>query len=257
MADRGEVGESYLSHFCFDDAMARHYQANGRSVAGFAGPCWARWLVFDIDAVDLSDALAGARKLFSFLAERYDVQPITYFSGSKGFHVVIDLGGGIAPADGFHRIAGTLALGVAAAAGVKIDGAVYDLARILRLPNTRHPKTGLFKRVLDAEELFSLTVDGIRKLAENPRGEPLPPIGPTPSQLLTDWKAAELRAGETATSRAVARVERSGEPDGRAPKFLVDFLRFGVDQGERHQVLFRCAAWLVEQGAPLRSHMPF
>jgi integrase len=27
-------------------------------------------------------------------------------------------------------------------------------------------------------------------------------------------------------------------------------LRFGVDEGERHQTLFRCAAWLTEQGAP-------
>ena len=36
----------------------------------------------------------------------------------------------------------------------------------------------------------------------------------------------------------------------RAPRYFVDFLRFGVDEGERHQTLFRCAAWLTEQGAP-------
>lgn len=30
----------------------------------------------------------------------------------------------------------------------------------------------------------------------------------------------------------------------------MDLLRFSVMEGERHQALFRCAAWLTEQGAP-------
>ena len=36
----------------------------------------------------------------------------------------------------------------------------------------------------------------------------------------------------------------------RAPRYFLDLLRFGVDEGQRHQALFRSAAWLTEQGAP-------
>jgi hypothetical protein len=251
MADKGEDREAYLSHFVFDRSMVEHHRTKGGSVAGFVGACWCRWLHLDIDATDLGVALADARKLVAFLTERYDSAPLIWFSGSKGFHVALDLGDGITPANGFHRIAGTFAQGIAALAGVKIDGSVYDLNRILRLPSTRHPKTGLFKRIVDADELFGLTAEGIRQLAQHPRGDSLPTLGSTPARLLADWQAAMARALETAATRAAVRVERSGQPDTRAPKYLMDFLRFGTDVGERHATLFRCAGWLTEQGAPV------
>ncbi len=31
---------------------------------------------------------------------------------------------------------------------------------------------------------------------------------------------------------------------------MFDLLRFGTPEGERHKTVFRCAAWLAEQGAP-------
>jgi hypothetical protein len=248
MADRGETGEAYLSHFVFDRAMVEHHRTKA-SVAGFVGACWCRWLHLDIDATDLGVALADARKLVAFLTERYDSAPLVWFSGSKGFHVALDLGDSIAPAGGFYRIAGTFAQGIAALAGVKIDGSVYDLNRILRLPNSRHGKTGLFKRILDADELFGLTAEGIRQLAQHPRGDSLPTLGSTPARLLADWQAAMARALETAATRAVIKAGRSGSPDARAPKYLMDFLRFGVDPGERHATLFRAASWMYEQGS--------
>ena len=46
--------EAYLSHFAFGAEMQTHYAANRQSVAGFAGPCWCRWLVLDIDRADLT-----------------------------------------------------------------------------------------------------------------------------------------------------------------------------------------------------------
>ncbi len=52
--------EAYLSHFVFSTEMREHYSANRQSVVGFAGPCWARWLVLDIDRADLDEALTDA-----------------------------------------------------------------------------------------------------------------------------------------------------------------------------------------------------
>ena len=55
--------EAYLSHYAFGPEMRAHYKANRNSVAGFAGPCFARWLVLAIDRPDLNEAQADARRL--------------------------------------------------------------------------------------------------------------------------------------------------------------------------------------------------
>jgi hypothetical protein len=244
--------ESYLSHFAFGPEMETHYAANRHSVAEFVGPCWARWLVLDIDRADLADALADARRLVAFLHQRFpetegDV-PV-YFSGRKGFHVLIELAHNPPPAVGFQRIAQTLAEALAGRAGVRIDGSVYDIAHIIRLPNTRHPRTGLFKRRIDAEALFALDVDGIRRHAAHPAGDGIPAVRTLPVQLADDWRDAERATTRTAEARAAARRD-FGTADARAPRYFLDLLRFGVGEGERHATLFRCAAWLTEQGAP-------
>ncbi len=244
--------EAYLSHFVFGPEMQAHYRANGNSVAGFAGPCWCRWLVLDLDRLNLVDALADARRLVTAMHQRYpeaagDV--LIYFSGNKGFHVLVELAHNPAPAVGFHRVARTFAEALAARAGVKIDTAIYDIAHIIRLPNTRHPKSGLFKRRIDAEALFQLDVPGILDLAKHPAGDGIPAVRTPPPQLAEDWRDAERETARGAEARAAARRDLR-DADARAPRYLVDFLRFGVDEGERHQTLFRSAAWLAEQGAP-------
>lgn len=243
--------EAYLSHFVYGSEMTAHYKANGRSVAGFAGPTWAKWIVFDFDRADLTDALADARKLTAALLQRYPMLdgfvPV-YFSGSKGFHVYLELAHEPPPAVGFNAVCRTLAEALAAVAGVKIDTAIYDANRILRLPNSKHPKTGLFKRRIDPEALFWLDVACIVDMAKEPTGDGIPSQSDRCAALENDWQEAERRTRRKAEARAVIRRD-AAEGDARAPRFLLDFLRFGVDEGERRPTLFRCAAWMAEQGA--------
>lgn len=244
--------EAYLSHFTFGPEMRAHYAGNRNSVAGFAGPCWCRRLVLDIDRTDLADALADARRLVTFLHDRYPetegVVPV-YFSGGKGFHVLVELAHAPPPAEGFARVARTLAEALAARAGVRIDTSVYDIAHIIRLPNTRHPRTGLFKRRVEADALFRLDLDGIREHARHPAGDGIPAVRSCPVLLGGDWHEAARQTARTTGARAAARRD-AGPADQRAPRYFLDLLRFGVTEGRRHQTLFQCAAWLTEQGAP-------
>jgi hypothetical protein len=152
---------------------------------------------------------------------------------------------------GFNQVCRTLAESLAAAAGVKIDSAVYDVNRILRLPNSRHPKTGLFKRRIDADALFKLDVAAILELAKTPAGDGLPTVGDRCSIIAAAWEEAERETKRNADARAVVRHD-AANGDTKAPKYLLDFLRFGVEEGERRPMLFRCAAWMAEQGAPDR-----
>jgi hypothetical protein len=248
----GDEREAYLSHFVFSSEMRTHYAANRHSVAGFAGPCGGRWLVLDIDRVELVAALADARRLLQTILNRYpeaegDV-PV-YFSGGKGFHVLVELAHNPLPVVGFHRTAKTFAESLATRAGVRIDSSIYDVNHIVRLPNTRHPRTGLFKRRIDADTLFRLDVPGILDHAKQPAGDGLPSVRTCPSNLAGDWRDAESETVRTADGRAAVRRE-CGPADSRVPRYLLDFLRFGVEQGHRHAMLFQCAAWLTEQGAP-------
>jgi len=251
MMERDAIGEAYLSHFVFGPDLQTHYAKHGRSVAGFMGPCCCRHVVLDIDRADLDGALADARRLVAFIHRRYPAtegEVLVYFSGSKGFHILVELAHRPPPAVGFHRTARTFAESLAAGAGVPIDSSLFDLARIVRLPNTRHPTTGLFKRRIDAEALFALDLEGIRKIAAHPAGDGIPSLRSCPALLADDWANAERQTLRQLEGRAEARKDFAA--DLRAPKWFLDFLRFGVDVGERRPTLFRAAAWLTEQGAP-------
>ena len=251
----GEIAderEAYLSHFAFGPEMEAHYKANRNSVAGYAGPCVARWVVLDIDRAELTVALEDARRLVRAVTRRYpetegDV-PV-YFSGNKGFHVMVELAHGPPPAVGFQHTARTFAEALAALAGVTIDAGIYDINRLVRLPNTRHPRTGLYKRRIDSEALFRLELPGILDMAKRASGDGIPAVRLPPAQLAKDWEAAGRHAAGKAEARAAVRRD-CGDADARAPRYFLDLLRFGVGEGDRHNTLFRCAAWLTEQGAP-------
>ena len=252
MAEKGEEREAYLSHFAFGPEMRTYYTANHRSVRGFAGPCSCRYLVLDIDRPDLEAALTDARGLVSFIDRRFpelEGEVPVYFSGAKGFHVLVELVHAPPPAVGFQHVCRTLAEGIAASAGVKIDTAIYDVNHIVRLPNTKHPKTGLFKVRLETEGLFTLDLAGILENAKRPWPNGIPTARRPAGQIETDWNEAEERTRRTTETRGTIRRD-FGSTEPRAPKYLMDFLRFGTDEGERAQILFRCAAWLTERGAP-------
>jgi hypothetical protein len=242
--------EAYLSHFRFSEELAHYYVAHRQSVRGFAGPCCCRWLALDIDrAGDLATALADTCRLVAFIQERYRTDPAVWFSGSKGFHVAVELAHNPPPSVAFPAIARTFAETIARAAGVEIDRGVYDRNHIIRLPNTRHPKTGLFKRRIDADDLFQLDIDGILRHAEHPAGDGLPVVWRGDAdRLVSDWREAATAIARATEARTA--TYRDFRPDERAPRYLIEFLRFGVPEGERATTLFRSAAWLTEQSAP-------
>lgn len=50
-----------------------------------------------------------------------------------------------------------------------IDQTICDKTRLWRLVNTRHGKSGLYKVQLEVDELFRLSVEAIKELAQAPR----------------------------------------------------------------------------------------
>jgi hypothetical protein len=96
------------------------------------------------------------------LLERWQIDPggiHVYFSGSKGFHLMLDtrLFGKILPSKNlpliFDSMRRHLALEIPESFRETIDLAIKDRVRLLRLPNTMHEKSKLYKVSLSLEEL--------------------------------------------------------------------------------------------------------
>jgi hypothetical protein len=167
----------YATYFFFSDEVLTYMSAqeSAPTIAGYEGKVWAPFLPIDLDHPDLGPALEAARHLASFLLERWQIDPggiHVYFSGSKGFHLMLDtrLFGKILPSKNlpliFDSMRRHLALEIPESFRETIDLAIKDRVRLLRLPNTMHEKSKLYKVSLSLEELRQWSPAEIRECAQ-------------------------------------------------------------------------------------------
>ncbi|MDG3005387.1 hypothetical protein [Paludisphaera mucosa] len=214
---------------------------NKGSAAGYRGAVGLVALNFDIDRDDHLEALADARRPHAPLSGRYGRDAVVaYYSGGKGYHLVVPVpAGAIALAPDVPAIAKVLALRTAEEAGVVVDPAVYDVLRIWRAPNTRHPKSGRCKLQLSAEELESLDAAAI---ASSPRAAAVPSTASLPGPFL---------AARDVLAAAPAPASRSATAAAGVARLNVTTRRFLEDPLETHEAgravaLYSAAADLVE-----------
>lgn len=251
--ERANAGrEGYLSAFSYGDEFRQQLETT-RSTQGYKGPCWSPWLWFDIDCEDdLERALKHARQLCGNSAQRYgldDDELLIFFSGSKGFHVGLPTSLWTPqPSTKFNRVCRRLAEQIADRVGIKIDTGVYDKVRAFRASNSRHPKTGLYKRRLSYEELLHLSIEAIQGLATKPEPFDLPDPPDENDQAVADWREAV----EMVNREDIARQKRA-DTNGNKPALnrgTLEFIRNGAQKGERHLLLFSAAANLAEFDCP-------
>jgi hypothetical protein len=103
--------------------------------------------------------------------ELNDAHVQTWFSGKKGFHIIIrpeifD----IQPHRHLTYITQKVALDLVHALELKtLDKTIYTVSRMWRIPNSIHPEVKRFKVELMLQELKTLPLDDILKLAQKPR----------------------------------------------------------------------------------------
>lgn len=152
-------------------------------------------LYFDLDySENPAVAQEEAIKLVEFFTGELDIQEQDlhiYFSGSKGFHILVDERAlGVEPRKDLQRvykhIAGYLRYRLGEVQEQEdengrpveyteplkaVDLGVYTVKRMLRLPYSRHQKTGLYKIELTLQQLKELTLDEIKERART--GQPI------------------------------------------------------------------------------------
>lgn len=172
----------YATYFFFSDDiltyMSAHPAGTAPTVAGYEGKVWAPYFPIDLDHPELEVSLEAARHFISLFADRWGIEPNgaqLYFSGSKGFHIMLDarLFGRIVPSKSLPSLFASLRLHLAQELPEKyrqtIDLGIKDRLRLLRLPNTIHEKSALYKVIFSQDELERLRPDEIREIAKGPR----------------------------------------------------------------------------------------
>jgi len=152
-----------------DDAINHIAESEKGKIRGFDGDVWYDFIIIDIDEID-------PRKVGIFM-EHLEINygiPIDicriYFSGSKGFHVLIPSPiFGFKPSGQLHSIIKDLVQKIAENILV-YDTSLYDKLQVYRLPHTQHSSTGAYKVPLYYGEL-SKGMDYIRRVSEKVRLE--------------------------------------------------------------------------------------
>jgi len=237
LGDPSGKTETYCTYFRYNDEMVKHFRKR-RSVAGYQGKAYADWLPIDIDSDDLQQAQMMLQRLIYNL-EAYDIDLNTcrfYFSGSKGFHVMIPSQYfGAEPSKDIHKRFRKVAIELAK--GIDIDTAIYDKTRILRLPNTKHGKSGLHKVELYPFEATTLDIRDIQQKALIPTERLEIEKEFDPSEELTELYHEDLN-----------KKKINGEQGKTKVKVCMSKLMTGVGQGERDNVGVRVASHLRQSG---------
>lgn len=152
----------YVSPYFYNHEQKKIFEKTG-SVKGMTDVV-TDTLFFDIDRDEnLEYAAEDTIKLLKRLND-IDINNDAirvYFSGKKGFHVVVKTDQKFQPTE-LKKIAKSIAGDLKG-----FDDVVYNANRILRVPNTKHPSSSLFKVELDPSELESCSIEEILEIAKN------------------------------------------------------------------------------------------
>lgn len=154
----------YVSLFKYTEEHKKHLEEKG-TLSGIRDTLTDR-LYFDFDNksdLDLArkDAITAAQRLIEHGIPEEAIG--CYFTGSKGFNLEVNLENTITP-EQFKTIVFNIASDLPT-----FDRVVNDPNRIVRIPNTKHQDTGLFKIELEPSELLELEIDAIKTLARTKR----------------------------------------------------------------------------------------
>lgn len=229
----------YISVFKYNDTHKKIEKETG-SVSGIKDTV-TDILLWDFDSSDkkktfeenLENSRQNAIELCHRLVDNYNIDPdniACYFSGSKGFHVVLPLDREINPNEfkqAVMKIGGDL----------NLDPTVTHSNCLIRLEHTVNQKSGLYKIPLSLFEMDELTINQIKDLAKTPRENIEHNFKPVsmPKELFA------IKEKKKETKMATSEFDPKSAPKGWKP-YKWALAQGYFDSGERHQALLIIAA---------------
>jgi len=244
----GTETDCYRSLFLHNEDL-KYYVERTRSVSGYSGKHISDSLLFDFDGEDLDEVKKEVFNFTQHLYYNYEVAPEYLrisFSGNKGFHVAIPfeiIASNPQPRNDFYLVIKNIVKELAD--GFKfVDYSIYESKRLLRIINTQHSKTGLYKIPLLLDELDCLPIDEIKKLAEKPRYiETFPVSELTLIKPLNDLYNKWNNFNYNKNSIAVSNLKISPKQDE-----VLHLITNGTTEGNRHTALTSLVGVYIKQG---------
>lgn len=164
------TSDYYRSMFLYPVDILEHHKQN-KGVGKFSGKVVAPYLLFDIDSKqDLNLAKNDTSKLMNTLltltglpAQDFLKCIELYFSGNKGFHVVLNTNQSFSPKE-----MKAICKKISEISGITetLDLAIYNTTRIIRIEGTINTKSGLYKIQLNPKTFKSHSCEDIKELAK-------------------------------------------------------------------------------------------
>jgi len=225
----------YSSIYYYNEEQYQQFQISG-TVKGIKDVLTDK-LVFDFDSKNDLIAASASAQLVIYNLTKLGVQEKDieiYFSGNKGFNVIITLDRLVTPEQN-AQLASTIAKDII------YDKTLYDAPQILRIPGTKHQVSKLYKIPLTLQQLFNESIDEIKQRASN-----LDNITDTfnwdvsrlPEKLLQEVKKPEPKPKVN-----YEKIDFTQKPSNwRNCKYSLLQGYFGEEAGERHHALTILAA---------------
>lgn len=135
-------------------------------------------MFLDIDNRSLEKSQSSVQRLVDFLYDNWglsDYAVNSFFSGSKGFHVLLDtriFADKMKPSKNLYLIHSAIRRRIPRLAGIDeslIDQSVCAKTQFISVNNTRNSKSGLYKIYLELHEFFNLSIEEIKDMAKTPQ----------------------------------------------------------------------------------------
>lgn len=153
----------YLSTYYYNDQHLDYFNKNG-SVKGIRDVTTNK-IWFDLDSKDNPEkARFETLEIISRLRKAgvKDKNIQVYFSGNKGYNVIVELNRNLTPDQVQSIVVNKFGKNLET-----LDLSLYDANQLLRVPGTKHEASGLYKIPLKIEDVESLTTPEIKKKASS------------------------------------------------------------------------------------------
>ena len=227
------------------------YVSKTGSVTGYSGRHNSDILFFDFDVDKVAGTFNDVRleviNLVEMLIHSYEVPAdlirIT-FSGNKGFHIIIPfqvVQADTEMTDDFCDKYKEFIRNITTQFQY-VDTSIYNINRVIRVVNTKHGKSGLYKIPVTLSELDNKNFD-IKKAAKNQRN--------------ADWKKIDFDEIVPNTDlndiwRDIKVVKQSNNMDGTKTNTFIDAFNDKNPKG-RHQALAKIAGNLIDKNVDFNN----
>jgi len=225
------------------------YRKKNNSLREYHGSCYCDIIPIDIDRPkNLGESLRILKDFIRFLCKEHNISKEVmrcFFSGKKGFHLELptNLLGNVKPSSDLPRLLKRFVLSLG---DWGFDMSMYNSRQLYRIVNTINSKSGLYKIPLTIDEVFNLSIEEILELAISSRQE-LDPV---------DYEKVNANPGLSDLWSKIINNELHQWKQNVGPQInSFDFLKTGVNEGERNNTTFINSSRLKSNGINLNDAM--